>query len=209
MLSNEVYSSLLEMLLDGTLKPGTLLNRRQIAQLLNVSVAPVLEAMLKLENEGFLETIPRKGTQVRVFTEEDIKGHLLIKEALECMAARLYCGSILRKNLERLYPMAQKLDEQAAHANSMKFWQDDVNFHGELVALTGNRVLIKEYQRIALPNIFHYVNKQLTNTYVLSHVMLIEQLCNDDPEVAVKALQAHLRSGKGYYTNYYERPKQP
>lgn len=207
MLSNEVYSSLQKMLIEGTFKPGTLLNRRQIAQMLDVSVAPVLEAMLKLEAEGFLETIPRKGTQVRVFTEEDIKGHLLIKEALECIAARLYCGNILRKNFERFYPIAQRLDEQKEFANTIKYWQDDVNFHGELVALAGNGVLIKEYQRIALPNVYHHVNKHLTNTYVLSHVALIEQLCSDDQELAVKALQTHLRSGKGYYSSYYEKPE--
>jgi len=205
LLSDEVYSSLLKMLIEGVFKPGTLLNRRQIAQMLGVSVAPVLEAMLKLEADGFLETIPRKGTQVRVFTEEDIKGHLLVKEALECTAARLYSGNVLRSNFERLYPLAKKLDEQMASSNTIKYWQDDVNFHGELVALSGNRVLIKEYQRIALPNVYHHINKHLTNTHVLSHVLLIEQLCSDDQESAVKALQNHLRSGKGYYSNYFER----
>lgn len=202
MLSGDVYDSLQQMLLDGTLKPGSLVNRRQIAQLLQVSVAPVLEAMLKLEHEGFLETIPRKGTQVRVYTDDDVKAHLLIKEALECVAVRLYCGATLRQNLARLRPMAEQLDSQTDKANTMGFWQADVNFHKELVRLAGNRLITSEYERIALPNVYHHVNKQITITYVLSHVMLIEQLCIDDPEIAVKALQTHLRSGKGYYANY-------
>jgi len=205
MLSGDVYTAIQQMLLDGVLKPGSLINRRQIAELLQVSVAPVLEAMLKLEHEGFLETIPRKGTQVRIFTEDDIKAHLLIKEALECVAARLYCGAVIRANQPRLVPMAQQLDDQAGKATTMKFWQDDVNFHLELVKLAGNRLITSEYERIALPNVYHHVNKQITITCVSSHVQLIGQLGNDDPEQAIKALQSHLRSGKGYYANYAEK----
>ncbi len=202
MLSTDVYAAILKMLLEGTLTPGAQINRRQIAQLLQVSVAPVLEAMLRLEHEGFLETTPRKGTQVRVFTEADIKGHLLIKEALECVAARLYCGAILRQNHSRLLPLASQLDARMDAASSMVFWQADVDLHRQLVMLAGNRLLTREYERIALPNVYHHVNKQINTVSVLSHVLLLNQLSTDDPEQAVQALQTHLRSGKGYYANY-------
>lgn len=202
MLSGDVYASMQQMLLDGSLKPGSLLNRRQIAQILNVSVAPVLEAMLKLEHEGFLESFPRKGTQVRVFTEDDIKAHLLIKEALECIAARFYAGAVLRQNLPRLQPLAEQLDAMQDQANTMAFWQADVDFHKELVKLAENRLITCEYERIALPNVYHHVNKQITIREVSSHVLLVELLGSDKPESAVKALQKHLRSGKGYYADY-------
>jgi DNA-binding GntR family transcriptional regulator len=202
MLSGDVYASMQQMLLDGSLKPGSLLNRRQIAQILNVSVAPVLEAMLKLEHEGFLESFPRKGTQVHVFTEDDIKAHLLIKEALECIAARFYAGAVLRQNLPRLQPLAEQLDAMQDQANTMAFWQADVDFHKELVKLAENRLITCEYERIALPNVYHHVNKQITIREVSSHVLLVEQLGSDKPESAVKALQKHLRSGKGYYADY-------
>ena len=46
--------------LERELKPGEIINRRQIATRLDMSVAPVLEAMLRLESEGYLETLPRK-----------------------------------------------------------------------------------------------------------------------------------------------------
>ncbi len=39
-----------------------------------------------------VETLPRKGTLVRAITIDDAYGYLLIREALECTAARLYCG---------------------------------------------------------------------------------------------------------------------
>ena len=57
-----MYEHLLENFLQNELVPGHILNRREIAQQLGVSVAPVLEAFLQLEMEGFVESIPRKGT---------------------------------------------------------------------------------------------------------------------------------------------------
>ena len=59
-LSREVYNTLLQQLLQNELIPGTILNRRKVAAELGVSVAPVLEAMLQLEMEGFLEASGRK-----------------------------------------------------------------------------------------------------------------------------------------------------
>ena len=58
MLSETIYEKLLDMLTKGELMPGEIINRREIASRLEVSVAPVLEAMLKLEMEGYIETIP-------------------------------------------------------------------------------------------------------------------------------------------------------
>jgi DNA-binding GntR family transcriptional regulator len=71
LLSNRVYEQLYGAMLDGRLRPGDRLNRRQVSVDLGVSVAPVLEAMTQLEWEGFLETSPRAGTLVRQVTLAD------------------------------------------------------------------------------------------------------------------------------------------
>ena len=70
MLSGEVYEALLARLMSGELLPGQLINRRDVAAQLGTSTAPVLEAMKQLEFDGYLETLPRKGTQVRIISEE-------------------------------------------------------------------------------------------------------------------------------------------
>jgi DNA-binding GntR family transcriptional regulator len=69
-----------------------MLNRRQLAEELGVSVAPVLEALILLERDGFIESIPRKGTVGRSVREQDVYEYFVLREALKCAAARLYTG---------------------------------------------------------------------------------------------------------------------
>ncbi|MCX7935224.1 MAG: GntR family transcriptional regulator, partial [Planctomycetota bacterium] len=76
--------------------PGEFLDRRGVAREIGISPAPVLEAMLRLQEEGLLEALPRRGTRVRIITADYLLGQLLVREALECEAARLICGQKVR-----------------------------------------------------------------------------------------------------------------
>src|SRR4051812_40425502 len=108
-LASRVYEEILKRLLSGELAPGQIFNRRQTAAELGVSVAPVLEAMLELEAEGLIESLPRKGTRVRVLTLDDLQGQLVVREALECQAARLYCGRPVQRESKRLLRLAEEI----------------------------------------------------------------------------------------------------
>src|SRR5580658_8522650 len=112
-LASKVYDSILARLLSGEMPPGHVFNRRQVATELGVSVAPILEAMLELEAEGLIETLPRKGTRVRVLSPEDLRGQLIVREALECEAARIYRGVPIERHIKRLTRLAAEIDEAA------------------------------------------------------------------------------------------------
>ena len=133
-LAQDVYEKLLEKLVNGELVPGHILNRREVAAELGVSVAPVLEAILQLELEGFVETLPRKGTIVKPVEENDFYDQLVLREALECEAARLYCGATVRENFEQLQTLAIAVD--GSEAGDPSRWQNEINFHATLVSLS-------------------------------------------------------------------------
>ena len=130
-LSQDVYQHLLEKFLHNELVPGNILNRREIAQQLGVSVAPVLEALLQLEMEGFVESIPRKGTLVKPIRQGDIFGQLMLREAVECQAARLYCGEPVRANRSRLEVLARELETTAAE--TPEHWKQELALHSCLL----------------------------------------------------------------------------
>ena len=196
MLSTDVYNTMLDRLLKGKLLPGATVNRRQIAEELGVSVAPVLEAFRQLEHEGFLTTVPRKETIVRALTKEDIKGNLILKEAIECAAAERYTGETVQLHYPRLERMANKLDSDYKSKSSMESWRLDLDFHRELVALAGYDILVAEYNRIAVPNLFYQVNRALRSDGNMSHIKLLQALSSSDREYAIQKLRVHLRSGK-------------
>ncbi|TVQ40904.1 MAG: GntR family transcriptional regulator [Spirochaetaceae bacterium] len=69
---DRAYNESPRKLLDNELAAGQLLHRRTLSQKFGMSVAPILKAVIQLEAEGCLETIPRKGTQAHVYGKQDL-----------------------------------------------------------------------------------------------------------------------------------------
>jgi DNA-binding GntR family transcriptional regulator len=196
-LSQYIYDRLLDKFQQNELVPGNILNRREIAQEFGVSVAPVLEALLQLEMEGFVESIPRKGTIVKPIREEDVFGQLMLREAVECQAALLYCGEKVRARRNELSILAEKLEQSEPDAPN--HWQEDIIFHRTLVALSECPALVREYDRLIHLSNFYQMNRILVPMDYMerrNHLELIAQLEIDDPDHAMKAIREHLRSGK-------------
>ncbi len=201
MLSNEVYTSLRQRLLTGELLPGQMINRRDIAEELGTSTAPVLEAMKQLEFDGYLETIPRRGTLVKTITKEDLIGNYIARIGFECMAVRMavVSGSI-RSRADHLRALAQaEAEYRTAYGPSFEAWTADSEYHIALVEACGNARLIDEYHRIALPNLFyrqHYVMRDQPRPSADDHIRLTEDLLTvSSPDDAEKRIRAHISGG--------------
>ena len=120
-MKQRAYTDILNRILDGRYSPGHLLNRRGVAQELRMSPAPVHEAMIELECAGLVEALPRLGTRVRHARVEDLRGHLIVREALECQAARMICGDPVRSRLEILRPIAENCPTPSAPVTKWSF----------------------------------------------------------------------------------------
>src|SRR5438132_8664131 len=91
-LAGEAYQFVKHRILCGDLSMGQVISRRKIAAELGMSFLPVSEALLRLEFEGLLESRPRAGTRVRIPSREDVRGHYVVREALEVQAAMLFAA---------------------------------------------------------------------------------------------------------------------
>ncbi|HOF18286.1 MAG TPA: GntR family transcriptional regulator [Phycisphaerae bacterium] len=196
-LSSRVYSYLRERLINHELVPGDMLVRRDVAAKLGVSVAPVLEAFVQLESEGYIESIPRVGTRVRSVRMEDVRGQLLVREALECQAARLYCGKTVAQHESALYRLAE--DIQRTTHTPRGNWRAEVRFHHELVSLAQVPFLTKEFDRITKLGLFMQVSMIVADDPEIessNHVQLITDLQTTNPDEAERLIRSHIRMGK-------------
>lgn len=201
-LAENIYENLLLRLLMNEYVPGEFLNRRTIATEMGVSVAPVMEAMLRLRSEGFLENISRVGTRVRLFKKDAIIGHLILREALECQAARMYCGSRIKSNLKSLFTDAVFLD--MIQEGTPEDFREEIRFHTYLVKLADCGPLTEEFMRIANISLFCSLNRLPTIGIPVvknNHKNLVECLLTDDKDEAEKIMREHLRKGKGNIFN--------
>lgn len=193
-LSWRVYDHVLRQLLGRTLVPGQILNRRQTASELGVSVAPVLEAFVRLERDGLLESLPSKGTRVRLIRTEDLEDQRLLREALECQGARLYCGQPLRENYDRLVELAQRTDTM--EPNTMEDFALEIELHAALMELSGSAALLEAFRR-AIGVVF-FITANLAAHHPPStkrnrHVKLLRDLRTPDPDQAERVMRLHLR----------------
>ena len=97
-------------ILSGGLPLGAPISGRRLARQLGMSLLPVAHALRQLENEGLVESRPRSGTMVRMPTSQDIRGHYVVREALETQAARLFAGKATAAERAEVRAMAAELD---------------------------------------------------------------------------------------------------
>ena len=196
-LTDEVYKILLNRFLKNELVPGNVLNRKEIARELQVSMAPVRDALMRLTMEGFVETLPRKGTIAKAVNREDLYGTFILREAIECQAARMYCGSRVREAREALEPFAREVDDPSV--DLVEHWRLDITFHSKLIQLCNCKTLETEFKQVMRVGTFYQINHFLVNEDKeerLSHIDLLEQLSTEDPDTAEKYIREHLKSGK-------------
>ena len=101
-LRDVVFNTLREAILKGELEPGERLMEIQLADRLGVSRTPIREAIRKLELEGLVLMIPRKGAEVARISENNLRDVLEVRRTLEELAVDLACQRMTEDELEEL-----------------------------------------------------------------------------------------------------------
>jgi DNA-binding GntR family transcriptional regulator len=113
-LSGKAYEVIRGRILRGELAIGQVISRRKIAAEMGMSFLPITAAFQALQLEGLVESRPRTGTRVRIFTAEDVKGHYIVREGLEVQAAKCFNQNASREHRTELLTLAAQLDSLAS-----------------------------------------------------------------------------------------------
>ena len=142
-LRDVVFNTLRQAILRGELKPGERLMEIQLANKLGVSRTPIREAIRKLELEGLVLMIPRRGAEVAEITEKNMRDVLEVRRALEVLAVQLGCQRMTEEALSDLERAAEEFDACLASEDVTKLAEADVHFHDIVYQSTDNRRLIQ------------------------------------------------------------------
>lgn len=195
--TRQSYDHILNSILSGNLKPGDEVNRKDLAQELGVSISPVSDAISQLVTEGFLETLPRRQTRIRMVTKEEVRGLLILREAIECQAARLYSGDRIRNEKANLTALAEAVDSSEAGSRANELAESA--FHQALVDLLDCELMSQEFTRIMRRKLFMKINVVMpwsVQPPMDSHVRLLKDLCEASPQEAEAAMRNHLERGR-------------
>src|ERR1041384_5323133 len=131
-LAAEAYEFVRQRILRGELPLGQVISRRKIAAELSMSFLPVSEALLRLEFEGLLESRPRAGTRVRIPSPEDVKGHYVVREALEGQAAMRFTEVATAAERAELKRLAARVDALCMQSDRPLYLSVHQKLHGRI-----------------------------------------------------------------------------
>jgi DNA-binding GntR family transcriptional regulator len=195
-LRDVVFNSLRAAILKGELEPGERLMEKQLADKMGVSRTPIREAIRKLELEGLVVMIPRKGAEVANISEKDIRNVLEVRAALEGLAVKLACRKMDTQTMEKLKKLRDELKVAAVENEVDKIIRQDIEFHDLIFNSTDNEKLIQIINNLREQIYLFRVRyiKELKNfeSLINEHDSILDSIINHDEELAEKMAVQHI-----------------
>ena len=138
-LREKIFDVLKKWILDGTLKPGQKIVESTLARRLQVSRAPLREALFLLAQRGLVTIKPHRGTYVTRLSEREIREIFELREILEMHAAKRLRANLTAEKAEELRNALDRLRQAARARDIVAFREADFGFHRSLWNLSGNR----------------------------------------------------------------------
>lgn len=199
-LRDVVFNTLRQAILTGELEPGERLMELHLADRLGVSRTPVREAIRRLELEGLVTMIPRRGAVVARITEKGMSDVLEVRRTLDALCAELACDRITEENLTRLQKACSHFEQCVAAGNVKKIAQADVDLHDIIVQATGNQRLIQMVNNLSEQMYryrFEYIKDSTQHeTLMKEHRIIYESIVNKDRDTAAAAAKLHIDNQK-------------
>ena len=142
-LRDVVFNTLRQAIITGEFAPGERLMEIALANRLGVSRTPVREAIRKLELEGLVVMIPRKGAEVARITEKDLRDVLEVRCSLEELAAELAAERMDEEGQEKLDQALVEFESAIESGDNAAIADSDMEFHDIIFDATGNPRLIQ------------------------------------------------------------------
>ncbi len=197
-LRDVVFNTLRQAILKGELKPGERLMEIALAEKLGVSRTPIREAMRKLELEGLVVMIPRRGAQVANITEKDLNDVLEVRIALENVAIEKACTRMSKEDMGRLWLAAKEFERTMAEGNLVRLAEADVAFHEIIYRASDNKrlnqVLNNLREQIYRYRVEYLKEEETRNVLVKEHEELTKAIRHRDVKKAQEISFRHIEN---------------
>lgn len=200
---DQVYTQLMDLILDGSYPAGMRLDLNEISESMGVSKTPVNEALQGLLREGLITVKPRSGTFVSKIDIQTAIENFGFRLAVEVGAAEAIMERVTKREIDELEhineSMRSRFSGNPKKADLRQAVRDDFSFHRAFVAASGNAVMTEKYCRAnAL-----LIVMRLQDLYDLGefnqscdeHALIIQNMRDRNIEGLRKACKAHIDCG--------------
>jgi len=142
----DIADTLSEAIIEGVIEPGQQIIETDLQKALGVSRAPIREALLKLEGQGLVRMIPRKGTFVRTITPAFIKESFTVRAWLEGLAARLTTENLKKTDFNELEKILIQMGRIADEGDFKAYFHRHADFHRFFIRKSRNQLLAERIE---------------------------------------------------------------
>lgn len=170
---NQVVLAIKEAILKGSINPGDQIVESRIARELGSGIPLVREALIELEQLGFVQKTPYKGTVVNKLGPKEIREIFQLRIELEALAAQWAKANVTPNDITDLQKLIHRMEQAGADLDLDHFYQMDLEFHRKLWDMSGNPYLAGALERIVVPLFAFFLMKtrRETDSYVRSAAM--------------------------------------
>lgn len=192
-----VFNTLRRAILKGELEPGERLMEVALANKLGVSRTPIREAIRKLELDGLVVMIPRKGAIVAKITEKDLRDVLEVRASLEDLATQLAVQRMFEDDIVQLRSACDAFSRAVDEEDDFhELAKKDVAFHDIIYAATENQRLVQMLNNLR-EQMYRYRLEYLKDesahrTLAEEHIQITEAIRTRDEEKAVSIMHRHI-----------------
>ncbi|MCS0652543.1 GntR family transcriptional regulator [Cytobacillus firmus] len=204
------YLYLKKLILEGEYQAGDRLVERELAAKLNISRTPIREALFRLESQGFVKTVPRKGVVISNISEDEVLEVFTILASLEVLAVKLAAQRMDTGTQQELDLKIKELIELSE--------QDEENFNFKHIQM--NRLINKASKSPKLYEILSglidFIHMAANMGYetpgrrkdsLKEHIDIMKALRDKDAEIAEYLMRIHIENSKKAYMAYMNRIK--
>lgn len=202
---NDGYRRFRAAMQDGRLQPGMVVTQNELCDLLGLSLSPLRETLVLLEEYGLVEIKPRTGIRIIYPEVAFIRENYQFRIMIEVFALRSFGNTVTAEWLENMRASHEECrrnltDGGPFQEGQLRFIALDMRFHREIVEALDNRAILDTHTRvqenIRMAQLVHRrpgFRSALLET-VDEHLRVIDCLAAQDVEGAVAAMEAHFRA---------------
>ncbi len=197
-LKSRIYISLKQAIVSADIYDDATdlrLDERKLSEQFGISRTPLREALARLEQEGLVKIIPRRGVFIARRTKAEILEMITVWAALESMAARLATLQASDDEIAALRKMASAFEKRGSNADIDEYSEANIKFHQAILKL-GKCPLIEEIAEGLFMHVRAIRSRTISegdrfNKSIVDHMHIIEALEARDTELAERLVREH------------------
>ena len=202
-LDQKVYSILKDMIMERKLLPGQKIPQEKLARNLGISRTPLIGALKFLEQDKLVESVPRRGFFVRLFSKEEMAYIFELREVLEGLAARRAAAKVSDSQIIELNRFFKHFAGQKNISDVKEYAREDRRFHSFVIDV-GAKEFLKSI--LQTTNIISFSYQVLhteglvrpPNETIQEHLAVIAAIKVRDSEAAEELMRQHFKKSLTY-----------